>query len=227
MVVVRDDEGNGTKPVLVMVVTAIVVVVIANIASVVHSRGGVGKIAKTAFASLGASFAATSVFSNAVRKTFQEIDEDGSGKIDAEELYIGVLLIFDRINSALPMHEHPPTRAEVKQMLSKFDVSRDGALDFDEFETLANGIMDPRKGGGAGRAILPALCGNLFLTAVVLPGCAYIVRTALASCLTAPYAVWINALPIACISPLVAAAGAWFIENSKQIAEKRRKVARE
>ena len=59
---------------------------------------------RASFASACASFAGTSVFKRAVKKTFTDIDGDSSGTIDETELYIGVLLIFDRLNAALPHH---------------------------------------------------------------------------------------------------------------------------
>ena len=64
----------------------------------------------------------------ALERVFEEIDEDGNGA-DENEIFIGVLLIFNRINSAFPFHVNPPTKVEIRTLMKEFDKNRNNKLD--------------------------------------------------------------------------------------------------
>lgn len=60
---------------------------------------------------------------------------DGSDGIDASELYVGILLLFNDINKYSPgKWVNPPTREEVYKMLETFDTNKDGTLSREEFK---------------------------------------------------------------------------------------------
>ena len=59
---------------------------------------------------------------DAFRATFDEMDVDGSGQIDAEELVAALALI-----------DKPASAAEAQAMIDEVDADGDGGMDFDEF----------------------------------------------------------------------------------------------
>ena len=85
------------------------------------------------------------MFLRSVKATFEEIDVDNSGTIDETELYIGVLLIYNRINALLPTHNNPPTKSEVVAMMAQFDANNNKKLDRKEFTSLAKALIDPSQ----------------------------------------------------------------------------------
>lgn len=46
-------------------------------------------------------------------QAFRQCDMDNSGRIDVKELHIGLLILYDKINSLLPMHHPIPSKREV------------------------------------------------------------------------------------------------------------------
>ncbi|XP_042030803.1 uncharacterized protein LOC121777572 [Salvia splendens] len=67
-------------------------------------------------------------------KVFDRVNNNQGGKLTFEELYIGVLLVFNDINKRLPgPHFDPPTKEEVRKLLEECDMNCDGALDREEF----------------------------------------------------------------------------------------------
>ncbi|XP_019168251.1 PREDICTED: uncharacterized protein LOC109163972 [Ipomoea nil] len=61
-------------------------------------------------------------------------NEAGRLNLTFEDLYIAVLLIYNRINKTLPApHFDPPSKQEVKTLIKKFDLNLDGELSRDEF----------------------------------------------------------------------------------------------
>ena len=149
------------------------------------------------------SFTESDMFLRSVRATFDEIDVDKSGTIDETELYIGVLLIYNRLNALLPTHNNPPSRNDVIEMMSQFDSNNNRKLDRKEFTTLAKALMDPSKdpkyterqktktgkGSPSGdrrkslsstthraSGILPGIVMKLIMTTVILPLVAYVIK---------------------------------------------------
>jgi hypothetical protein len=62
-----------------------------------------------------------------------ECDVDRNGNIDAKELHVGLLLVFDKLNQKLPVHVKPPNHDAVRVLMRRHDVDGTGALDFFEF----------------------------------------------------------------------------------------------
>ena len=91
------------------------------------------------------TFTESDMFLRSVKATFEEIDVDNSGTIDETELYIGVLLIYNRINALLPTHNNPPTKKEVSAMMATFDANNNKKLDRKEFTSLAKALIDPSQ----------------------------------------------------------------------------------
>jgi EF-hand domain pair len=68
---------------------------------------------------------------NSIRHAFATFDKDGSGTIDAEELY-----------ACLKAMGHHPEPLELEELLAQMDTNGDGVIDFDEFSA----VMTIRKG---------------------------------------------------------------------------------
>ncbi|KAG8391395.1 hypothetical protein BUALT_Bualt01G0183200 [Buddleja alternifolia] len=68
-------------------------------------------------------------------KVFDRVKGDaGRPNLTFEELYIGVLLVYNDLNKRLPgPHFDPPTREQVKDLMKESDVNLDGVLDREEF----------------------------------------------------------------------------------------------
>lgn len=43
-------------------------------------------------------------FENATRTSFDDVDADHTGSLDYKELYIALLLFYDKMNAMLPVH---------------------------------------------------------------------------------------------------------------------------
>ena len=85
---------------------------------------------------------------------FLLVDRDGSGAVDREELYTGVLQLY----AAVPIKVFPPSRALVQALLSHLDLDRSRHLDADQFAHVM--------------AVLSAqLLGRLIITLLFLLAC--------------------------------------------------------
>lgn len=79
------------------------------------------------------SFANGTLVSAVASKTFQECDFDKSGDIDLNELYIAVLLTYDKLNKVCPVHVKPPKKRAVQELFEEYDADKSGRLDREEF----------------------------------------------------------------------------------------------
>lgn len=67
-------------------------------------------------------------------KVFDRVKNDDESALTFEELYIGVLLVYNDINKRLPgSHFDPPTKEQVRKLMEESDINLDGALDREEF----------------------------------------------------------------------------------------------
>ncbi|KAL1562020.1 hypothetical protein AAHA92_04645 [Salvia divinorum] len=67
-------------------------------------------------------------------KVFDRVNNDDGSNLTFEELYIGVLLVYNDINKRLPgRHFDPPTKDQVRKLMQECDMNLDGALDREEF----------------------------------------------------------------------------------------------
>lgn len=79
------------------------------------------------------------------------IDADGSGSVDAKELYAGLLLIHLKLGTyAGPAACRPLSRERAETVFTKFDVDGSGTLDRNEFQS-----------------VMTVLFGNVFLRVLV------------------------------------------------------------
>jgi hypothetical protein len=93
-------------------------------------------------------------YSHSASAAFLLVDRDGSGAVDKEELYVGVLELY----AAVPIKVHPPSRALVSELLSHLDLDRSEHLNADEFAHVM--------------AVLSAqLLGRLVITLLFLLAC--------------------------------------------------------
>ncbi|XP_068330673.1 uncharacterized protein [Pyrus communis] len=61
-------------------------------------------------------------------------NETGRASLNFEDLYIGVLLVYNDINKRLPgPHFDPPSKDLVKAMMQQNDLNLDGEIDREEF----------------------------------------------------------------------------------------------
>lgn len=68
-------------------------------------------------------------------KVFDHFKNDsGRANLTFEDLYIGVLLVYNDINKRLPgPHFDPPSKDHVKALLQENDINLDGEIDREEF----------------------------------------------------------------------------------------------
>ncbi|CAI5508797.1 unnamed protein product [Closterium sp. Naga37s-1] len=84
------------------------------------------------------------VVSRGVDRAFTELAEldkspgsDGRQVINVPELYTGILIVYDNVNSLVPgMHISPPSKKQVVQLVQDYDINHDGVLDRKEFGEL-------------------------------------------------------------------------------------------
>ncbi|KAK9120385.1 hypothetical protein Syun_018002 [Stephania yunnanensis] len=68
-------------------------------------------------------------------KVFDHFQDD-TGKVNMtfRDLYIAVLLVYNDINKHLPgTHVDPPSKAQIRGLVEKYDINYDGELNRDEF----------------------------------------------------------------------------------------------
>ena len=69
------------------------------------------------------------------KAAFDDVDTDGSGEIDSNEL--GKVMI----KIAKEMGTTPPTKEEIKEMFDNIDTDHSGEIDFKEFQSLIKSIL--------------------------------------------------------------------------------------
>lgn len=92
------------------------------------------------------SITESTTFANLVQKSFEEVDYEDNKRLDHKELHIALLLLYDKLNSFLPVHMNVPTRAEVEGFIVRFDVDRSGALEYPEFLELSKALFGGNRG---------------------------------------------------------------------------------
>jgi hypothetical protein len=72
-----------------------------------------------------------------LESAFQMVDADGSGEVDEQELYSGLLLIHLKLGVSLgPAACKPISREQCKKMFHKVDVDGSGTLSKEEFDAV-------------------------------------------------------------------------------------------
>jgi Ca2+-binding EF-hand superfamily protein len=96
-------------------------------------------------------FCRTKYFQQMCDTAFDGIDVDGSGEVDAKELYSGLLLIHLKMGCyAGPAACKPLSRERVQTVFAQYDVDNSGCLDREEF-----------------RSVMTVLFGNVFFRVLV------------------------------------------------------------
>jgi Ca2+-binding EF-hand superfamily protein len=96
-------------------------------------------------------FCRTKYFQQMCDTAFDGIDADGSGEVDAKELYSGLLLIHLKMGCyAGPAACKPLSRERVQTVFAQYDVDGSGCLDREEF-----------------RSVMTVLFGNVFFRVLV------------------------------------------------------------
>ncbi|KAK9911480.1 hypothetical protein M0R45_035388 [Rubus argutus] len=68
-------------------------------------------------------------------------NETGRANLNFEDVYIGVLLVYNDINKRLPgPHFDPPSKDSVRVMIQENDINLDGEIDREEFAKLIKQI---------------------------------------------------------------------------------------
>lgn len=86
-------------------------------------------------------------FTKLCRQAFDELDTDHNDKLDCSELYIPLLLVYDKINSRLSVHIEPPSKADVDSYIKCFDLDANHTLEFQEFVRLCQNVFGVGKRG--------------------------------------------------------------------------------
>ena len=58
-----------------------------------------------------------------------KVDYNNDGRLEALEIEIGILKLYNIINKRLPGWQNPPTRAKIQEALKLFDEDGNGTLD--------------------------------------------------------------------------------------------------
>lgn len=84
--------------------------------------------------SVGNRFTNSKKFKDYVKKSFKEVDIDESNSLDANEVYIAVLLLYLKIAGTCK-GAIPPDREDIVALMAKFDSPKcPGSLDYEHFE---------------------------------------------------------------------------------------------
>lgn len=84
-------------------------------------------------------------FESIAKKCFAECDVDSNNRLSMQELYICLLLLYDKMNSKLPCHVKPPVKAEVYDLFVRYDKDNDGSLSYPEFLEVARALFADDK----------------------------------------------------------------------------------
>ena len=101
-------------------------------------------------------------FRKLVLTAFDDIDHDKNGKIECEELWAGVLMLYIKLRQA-NIPADPPPRKVVDNLMLKFDFNHDGELSVEEFAEIV-GVLSAQTLGRVFAVVLfvagwPALMG--------------------------------------------------------------------
>jgi len=76
----------------------------------------------------------TKFFKGMAKRVFNDLDADGSGELDIDELYSGILMVHLQLAKFFGSAAcKPPTRETVQNMFFDFDDDNSGSLNVEEF----------------------------------------------------------------------------------------------
>lgn len=103
------------------------------------------------------------------KKSFQECDLDKDGAIDAKELHVGLLLVYDKLNKSLPVHLQPPDHDTVQDLLRKYDADGTGHLDFEEFHECVRAVVGLNEKAKFTDSLPAMVLGRMALKMAIFP----------------------------------------------------------
>uniref|UniRef100_A0A7R9VSR9 EF-hand domain-containing protein n=1 Tax=Chlamydomonas euryale TaxID=1486919 RepID=A0A7R9VSR9_9CHLO len=123
-------------------------------------------------------------------RCFDKADADKSGYIEAIELEVTVLYLYNMVNKRLPGWEDPPTRDEIHAAMAAFDTDSNKKFDKQEFREFVKSLMHTGPD-----AFFARVGKNMVSNSAILPGAALAVKKASGPAL--------SNVPLAVIAPLL------------------------
>ncbi|KAJ4721433.1 Calcium-binding EF-hand [Melia azedarach] len=134
-------------------------------------------------------------------------NQSGRNNLTFEDLYIGVLLIYNDINKHLPgPHFDPPSKEQVRAMLQECDLNMDGELDHEEFVKFIQRLTSDT---------FIVVSQGLIMTLVVAPTVAMATKRATEG--VPGVGKVVQRLPNSIYASLVTLAVVWFQNSGQQI----------
>jgi len=84
-------------------------------------------------------------FEKIAKKCFVECDVDSDNRLTVQELYICLLLLYDRMNSKLPCHIKVPKKDQVIDLFKRHDKDGSGTMCYPEFLDVARVLFADDK----------------------------------------------------------------------------------
>lgn len=118
---------------------------------------------------LNHQFLHSEMFRQACQSAFDEVDMDRTRALDVKELWVALLLMYNNLNSHLPVHLQPPTREQVTELLQAH-ADPSGYIYYEEFTELCRGMLVLDESGmyfkiatqvGVTCLLIPAACSLL------------------------------------------------------------------
>ncbi|EIE19030.1 hypothetical protein COCSUDRAFT_67940 [Coccomyxa subellipsoidea C-169] len=81
------------------------------------------------------------LFRKLCEQVFNQVDYSNDGKLEALEIEVAILKLYNIINKRLPGWQNPPTRAQIRAALKVFDIDGNGYLDKTEFVAFASDLV--------------------------------------------------------------------------------------
>ena len=75
------------------------------------------------------------LFMKVSKAAFDDVDVDGSGEIDSNELGKVMIKIANQMGTM------PPSKEDIKEMFDSIDTDHSGEIDFNEFQNLIKNIL--------------------------------------------------------------------------------------
>lgn len=97
-----------------------------------------------------------------------QVDYNKNGVIEAIEVEVAILHLYNLVNKRLPGWQDPPSRQEIINALRAYDEDGNGTLDEKEFEELAKSLMRTGPDAFFARVGKSAVVNTAFLPAAAV-----------------------------------------------------------
>mmetsp|Transcript_6750 Transcript_6750/g.16808 ORF Transcript_6750/g.16808 Transcript_6750/m.16808 type:complete len:153 (-) Transcript_6750:258-716(-) len=133
------------------------------------------------------------LFARACRVVFDQVDRDKNGRLDALEIEIAILHLYNVFNKKMPGWQDPPARDEIQASLKAFDKDGNGTLEPAEFVEFARSMMK------SGPDMFFARVGKqTAINTAVLPAAGMVIQRATQNSLPA-----VAGVPLAVLAPVI------------------------